>query len=584
MKIKRAHKNFFNIYELALFLMALTAFAAVSLSSPSVNADDSVVDQVRITVPVSCTLGGTGMNTHNAEILNGAYQANIGTTVLHAICNDSGGFAIYAAGYTGNEVGGTNSNKLVGTSVTNYATIVTGLATSTPTPDVSNWAMKLAITQDSGNTTGANAFVIDSAPNVENGADASFSAYHVVPNEFTKVAHKNSGTDMTAVTGGVKLTTTYAAYIARLQPADTYSGQVIYVLVHPSTAAAPAVICNPEAEDIEDAVCLQDFAGEHRDDIVDSMTAETHYTLKDSRDGKSYTIAKYAVGNNDYDVWMTQNLDLDLDSSRTYTNADTDIGYNTTTGKYEAASWMPLRSTYATTQSQTHQWCNGGTWSANNSGGVHCTGNETPESYDPGDLYWDKNGSGAWNYTYYENSCVYTTNTPVCDQTLNPIAGLVTSSTNSIPQYHLGNYYNWAAAVASNDSSVYGEDDVVEQSICPAGWTLPRGGFGEDTHYALWIAYGFSLPMNWSTGDYLYDGPLYVASSGYFEDGVLIEIMREGVYWESVAGLGDEAYAQSFWPGGYDLDIYYGTTSDRSEGLSVRCVLRPVTTTFSANQ
>lgn len=581
MKEKIAHKKS-SIYKLTLFLLILTAFSAVSLSSPSVNADDSVVDQVRITVPVSCTLGGTGMNTHNAEILNGAYQADIGTTVLHAICNDNGGFAIYAAGYTGDEVGGTNSNKLVGTSVTNYATIVTGLATSTPTPDVSNWAMKLAITQDSGNTTGTNAFVIDSAPNVENGADASFSAYHVVPNEFTKVAHKNTGTDMTAVTGGVKLTTTYAVYVSRLQPADTYSGQVIYVLVHPSTAAAPAVICNPEAEDIEDAVCLQDFAGEHRDDIVDSMTAETHYTLKDSRDGKSYTIAKYAVGNNDYDVWMTQNLDLDLDSSRTYTNADTDLGYNTTTGEYEAASWTPLRSTYATTQSQTHQWCNGGTWSAN-SEYDHCTGNETPESYDPGDLYWDKNGSGASNYYNYTSSCVYTTNTPVCDQTLNPIAGLVTSSANSIPQYHLGNYYNWAAAVASNDSSVYGEDDVVEQSICPAGWTLPRGGMGDDTHYALWIAYGFNFPMNFSTGDYLYDGPLYVAPSGYFNDGVLVNIFTEGAYWESVASSGDEAFDQNFDSRWYDLDISYGVASGRSKGFSVRCVLRPVTATFSVD-
>ena len=34
-------------------------------------------------------------------------------TTLKAFCNDNNGFAIYAAGYTGNEVGGTNSNKLV---------------------------------------------------------------------------------------------------------------------------------------------------------------------------------------------------------------------------------------------------------------------------------------------------------------------------------------------------------------------------------------------------------------------------------------------------------------------------------------
>ncbi|MBQ6414464.1 hypothetical protein IJI28_02495, partial [Candidatus Saccharibacteria bacterium] len=58
-------------------------------------------------------------------------------------------------------------------------------------------------------------------------------------NEYTKVAHKNSNTDMAESTGGVKLTTTYAAYISKTQPADTYSGQVIYTLVHPANADAP---------------------------------------------------------------------------------------------------------------------------------------------------------------------------------------------------------------------------------------------------------------------------------------------------------------------------------------------------------
>jgi surface protein len=114
--------------------------------------------------------------------------------------------------------------------------------------------MKLTMTQDSGDTTGTNAFTIDSAPNValpsqaESGAtEAPFSSYHVVPNEYTKVAHKNSGTDMTDTIGGVKLTTTYAAYISKTQAADTYSGQVIYTMVHPSNHEAP--IANPAVLD-----------------------------------------------------------------------------------------------------------------------------------------------------------------------------------------------------------------------------------------------------------------------------------------------------------------------------------------------
>ncbi len=226
-------------------LVALTLTSGAILSSLRVSADDSVVDEVTITVPVSCTMSGTGMQSHNAEIANGTYTPDIGSTTLHAFCNDNEGFAIYAAGYTGNEVGGTNSNKLVGTTASGNATIESGIATTTGNPDISNWAMKLTMTQDSGDTTTDNAFTIDSAPNValpstaESGVtEAPFSQYHVVPNEYTKVAHKNSGTDMTETAGGVKLTTTYAAYISKTQPADTYSGQVIYTLVHPSSAVA----------------------------------------------------------------------------------------------------------------------------------------------------------------------------------------------------------------------------------------------------------------------------------------------------------------------------------------------------------
>ena len=216
-------------------LITTTIFSGAVLASNFVSADESVVDEINISVPVSCSMSGSGMTSHNAEITNGTYQANISTTTLHAFCNDSEGFAIYAAGYTGDAVGETNSNKLVGASTNTM--IETGLATSTGNPDVSNWAMKLAITQDSGDTTGTNACTIDSAPNTSGGADASFGDYHVVSNEYTKVAHKNSGTDMMAVSGGVKLTTTYAAYISKTQPADTYSGKVIYTLVHPSSAA-----------------------------------------------------------------------------------------------------------------------------------------------------------------------------------------------------------------------------------------------------------------------------------------------------------------------------------------------------------
>ena len=45
------------------------------LVSSTVSADNpSVVDQINITVPVACTISGTGMNSHNADINNGLYE------------------------------------------------------------------------------------------------------------------------------------------------------------------------------------------------------------------------------------------------------------------------------------------------------------------------------------------------------------------------------------------------------------------------------------------------------------------------------------------------------------------------------
>ncbi|MBR0431377.1 hypothetical protein IJJ05_03805 [Candidatus Saccharibacteria bacterium] len=364
-------------------LFSLTIITGGIFYTTSASAD-SVVDQINITVPVSCSLSGTGMASHTATISNGIYQNNIGSTTLKAFCNDTAGFAIYAAGYTNNTIGETNSNKLV-SNTSGAEPIVTGLATTTGNPDISNWAMKLTATGDSGDTSGTNALTIDSAPNTSGGSAASFASYHIVPNEYTKVAHKNAATSMDETTGGATLTTTYAAYISKTQAAGSYQGQVIYALVHPASSDAP-VVCNSNATTISEVKCLQDFAhvtSTNLNSIINSMTPETQYTLKDSRDGKSYTIAKYQVGQtNNYDIWMTQNLDLDLDASRTYTNEDTDIGYNTQTGTYTTAAWSPARSTYATATNNIHEWCNGGTW---NSGG-YCELNNTPESYDPGNL------------------------------------------------------------------------------------------------------------------------------------------------------------------------------------------------------
>ncbi len=501
------------------------------------------------------------MNTHTATINPGTYMPDIGTTTLKAFCNDNEGFAIFAAGYTGNIVGETNSNKLVGT-VHNTETIPTGIGTS----GTSQWAMKL--------TTNSNAtypIIIDSAPNTSGGADASFADYHVVPNEYVKVAHRNSNTDVGTSAIGSELTTTYAVNVSSTQLADTYAGKVIYTMVHPANSAAP-VACNPNATTISEVRCMQDFGNvndTNRTAILSSMVEGTQPPIKDKRDGKTYTIAKLADGN----VWMTQNLDLDLQAGVTYTNEDTDIGYNTSTGTYDTAAWTPTRSTYAATSTQTHEWCQGGTW---NSEYNYCENNNSPESYDPGNLYWNTTTSNWDDWNAYYDSCNYSTSTPSCDESLNPLSTYVSSTGTA--QYHIGNYYNWAAALATNDSSVFGDDnenwsELVEQSICPAGWTLPRIGDGEDSFQALWEEYGYDENnYSFSNISSLTGSPSYFPASGYF-DGVLYDVGGNGTFWSPVADGTYGARSANFYVDGH---AYPSDGNNRGDGNSVRCIARPV--------
>ncbi|MBR6505582.1 hypothetical protein IKT18_01950 [Candidatus Saccharibacteria bacterium] len=342
-----------------------------------------------------------------------------------------------------------------------------------------------------------------------------------------------------ATTANDKSTFYYGTYITPDLDYGTYSGTTItYIAI--ANYAGP---CNPNATTIQEAKCLQDFAGPNRDQIVDSMTPETQYTLMDVRDEKTYTIAKLrqytlsaAEGDADrnveaswgYIVWMTQNLDLDLDTNTTYTNKDTDLGYNPRTQQYETATWKPSLSTYATNEVWRDLF-------------------SVPESYDPGDVYWD------------------------IDETI---------SSTGIPQYHLGNYYNWTAAVAMNNSSYYGDGAIVEQSICPAGWTLPRVGHGNDSFYSLWEYYGFGDDGSYWYGENdelhaLWMEPLFFVASGYYDDDLEISSLGSSGYFWSSYGLSDsEAYSAY-----YQLMSGAGSSSedDREYGQSVRCVARPVT-------
>ena len=194
----------------------------------TVKADDSVVDEINITVPIACTMSGVN-TSHTATLNPGAYsgasgsdyQNGIGKTTLTAICNDDNGFSIYAIGYTGNSYDSENHTKLVGTST--GGTIATKAYASGDT--TSNWSMKPTKVTDTTQSYNPQNLTLTTG----------YDTWHAVPDIYTKVAeyHANTGSSATDTTLGVKLETTYAAYISSTQAADTYIGQVKYTMVHP---------------------------------------------------------------------------------------------------------------------------------------------------------------------------------------------------------------------------------------------------------------------------------------------------------------------------------------------------------------
>ncbi len=199
-------------------LIGLTCVAILSgavLSSSIVSAEELVVDEINVVVPASCSLSGSGMNSHNASIPNGTFNSAIGTSTFNAVCNDSDGFAIYAIGYTDDTDG---NNVLTNADLGSTFDIATGTLTS---GNNSQWAMKLA-TQSSPTPT----YPIT----IQN----SFDSFHTVPDEYTLVTKRESATDSGENAIGSTFTTTYQAYISPTQPAGTYTGQVKYILVHPN--------------------------------------------------------------------------------------------------------------------------------------------------------------------------------------------------------------------------------------------------------------------------------------------------------------------------------------------------------------
>ncbi len=275
---------------------------------------------------------------------------------------------------------------------------------------------------------------------------------------------------------------------------------------------------------IDNLTYMQEFKSISEADLAnvkDSMVLEQQYQLKDIRDEKSYYIAKLKDNN----IWMTQNLDHDIVTTEDfYTPDNTDI----------PAKWTAGTATYAT---------NNTTWDNSNT---------TIESYDPGDLcqYIDYGTASGFDDCsgYYESA--------------------------EVLHRHIGNYYNWTAAVAMNDSSIYADYQYqggsVNHSICPAGWTIPSNNI-----YNNLVS---SLSLTGGVGGNVFLEPIYFAFAGrrsnpYGTTGTFYST-ENGYYWTNDFKSGSTSVAYNFFLR-YEVNTVESyKESFRSQGLSVRCIAR----------
>ena len=543
---------FYYVFRnILLASIPLLIISALTLSLPHSSADSSS-DTVRLSVPVSCTLA-SHINTgeeHTISMISGTYEDNIGVTTLTTYCNDPGGFVIYANGNSNNIEG---NNKLTSILGSTYD-IPSGTATS---GDTSQWAMKL---------TAINATTLSDTPTIATGYDN----YSTVPSQWAKVAYKDAGT--VNVETGSSFTTTYAIYLKGLQPAGTYSGQVKYVMLHPSTTGTPASTINeafananktpvsvldPETGQMGSFYKMQDM----NTGICESVAGSNESTtarLVDIRDNKLYYVTKLDDGH----CWMTQNLDLDLSHSTALTSETTDLNDNSLTGAYNLHySYDPNTRIISWTPENTTRDYAAGT-------GFWGSSLNVAYSLDPGEWYWDGDDSGTTACNYLTTTCEHFSQT----------------MTASNKRFSVGNYYNWSAAIASDDSSslttsTYNDvNNNPQNSICPKGWRLPTissqgGGIANSTNEfrRLNILYNENKT---SVDVALISKPLYLVRSGEYNSSGLTSSGSGGAYQSSTATNKNGNFYLDFSKSRVSPEENYANSWGRNRSWSIRCLAR----------
>ena len=529
----------------------------------------------------ACTMSGniaTG-NEHTASITPNTYQNNIGKTTITSYCNDAGGYAIYAIGYTGDKYDGEDHIKLIGTN-TNQK-----ISTGTAKTGNSQWAMR--ITPVTGTY----------APTIENNYNSE--DYHIVPDTYEKVATYGNSTDATGGTGS-SIETTYAAYISGTKAADTYTGKVKYTLVHPSTEPAPITPQSTETGKIRYFANVSDYQGTMADqNIAASVTllpsnfSRTGYGFAGWSDKFDYATnpeAKFYgpnetitlntadyTGTNPglslYAVWVKSQGNLqdstkvtsvcnslapapiDGTANLSSVSALTDQRDNNTYAIAKLADnkcWMIENLRLADKDGSNNDIelsatnTNSPSLPLTNVYSSSTTSNHLSASTNPTSTAWCTDANAAC----YNQSMLYTGNTT--ERGTNPATGANT--------YSYGNYYNWYSATAGNGTYSKSSGNT-DGDLCPKGWTLPTSGSASMDFATLYSGLSSTVAnIRKYPNNFLYSG--YVYGSSVYNRGSV------SYYWSKSASSSSSAYNLSFGSSYVSLSNY----SSKHYGYSVRCL------------
>ena len=333
-----------------------------------------------------------------------------------------------------------------------------------------------------------------------------------------------------------------AAKSSTTQPSGAYSNAINFTAITKPTPITLADAYAKEGKELYHGYYkMQDMAPticEETEDIGSQLQ------VIDTRDNKVYWIAKLADNN----CWMTQNLDLDLTSNPNtnnyiaLTSENTDLtdavsaayqdGY--TISGSGVITWVPERDAIAYNNLNSTTWQND---------------NNHPYSYD----YLDKNG----NSVYPDGN-----------------------ATQQIAGNHglSGNYYNWSATVASNDSS--SASGTLPNSICSKGWKLPNivdKEFGNlFVKYRIASSNAAPSSLNGEKFSKIISNPLYFIRAGRLNFGGIGNNGQFGDYWTSTLYNNSTAYYLNF--SSTLLRPQYSYEGDnrgkRGSGWSIRCLAR----------